>query len=548
MSDNDLLNVPAGNTPLVLPNIPPFVWPEPRMHAGGANYETMPPFEKLMADADLIAGTLVGVTDNTVCWLETIMAQPPPRKVKLIVVAYPAGPTREEHLLRLQKLQGQFIGPKKEIDVRLFPFNRVYGNDYEQMALMPTILQATSVDGKTMFCIGSTGDAGWDAVNPASFNIIFQPDDALRDSWRRWFEYLFSSSARLTPESVRIPHLIPATGDSAAAEKWEAYKRACLNRGKEQRPRPTVEPNTGETTEDGDGMTVDPWDGGRTKLDPLAQRLVQVYAQGHLVTIDDSAWINPLDIPVKAALLLWQPEQSVRTVKHKRAFNLQVLDEATAKHLEECCSVSDLKELSYRLSEGTHWISEKAKNLLEKELESRNLKGQAIIRQAMNGNNEDEFLSQNNDSIRHKLNEMYYFLNLGTSVPEKNFDIIIDEVRKRLKAARNMRIIPKAIYNKIAPPDLTINAPVENWRQPLSLLLQSAEHLRKSLMKDSCSSWPIAEMDIFDDMIVQTGTRQKAQDELSKLKEIEDKAATLNYGPKEKCDEVWKIIRGKKGT
>lgn len=541
MSDNNLINLPTGHPPLVLPNIPPFVWPEPRIHTNDAKYVTLPPFEKFMSDADLIAGALVGVTDKTVQWLETIMANVRPRTVKLVIVLYPASPTREQHLLSLQRLQEKIIVPGKVIDVRLFPLNRVYGNGYEQMALLPTILQATSTDGKTMFCIGSVGDTGRDAVNLASFNIVFQPDDALRDSWRRWFEHLFTRAARLTPETVHIPHLTPAIGDPAAVELWDAYKRNCLNRGTAPLPPPKVELKTGETTHEGDGKLVTAWDNNRTKLDPLAQRLVQVYAQGCLVTIDDSTWINPLDVPVKAALLLWQSELSVGAVKHKQAFNLRVLDEATAKHLGECRSVRDLMSLSYLLSEGSRWISGEAKSLLEEELEARNREGQSIIKRAMDGNNVEAFIEERRDAIRRDLDKMYSLLNQGTSVPENKVSIIFDEVKKRLNTALTERITPGAIYNKVAPPDLTVKAPAENWRQPLSLLLQSARNLRKSLIDGSFPNKFTAAMDVFGDVIVKTNNRQRAQHELVLLKEIEESPD----GPKEKCTDVWNIITGK---
>lgn len=537
MTDDNLFNLPGLSS---LPNTPPFVWPEPRIHAHGASYEEVPPFEKLMGNADLIAGALVGVTDKTVGWLETIMAQARPRKVRLVIVVYPASPTREEHLLSLQGLQDKVIGPEKEIDVRLFPLNRVYGNGYEQMALLPTILQATSADGKTMFCIGSVGDTGWDAVNLASFNVVFQPDDALRDSWRRWFEHLFTSSARLTPDTVRIPYLTPAIGDPAAAEKWEAYK-ACLDWGKEQPPPPKVDTKTGETTTGRDGRPVKRWDDDRTKLDLLAQRLVQVYAQGCLVTIDDSTWINPLDIPVKAALLLWQSELSVGAVKQKQAFNLRVLDEAAAKDLEKCRFVSDLMDLSYLLSQGNRWISEKAKNLLEKELEIRNLEGKEILKNALGGYNIEAFIEKRREVIRRDLDKMYSLLNQGTSVPENKVSIILAEVKTRLKTALTERITPSAIYNRLAPPDLTVNAPVENWRQPLSLLLQSARNLRKSLIDGYFPGKFTAAMDVFGDVIVKTKDRQRAQHELEMLKEIEDGP----NGPKPKCTDVWKIITRK---
>ena len=50
-----------------------MVWPEPRCLAGQASYETQPPFEAILPAADLIAGVLVGLGDETVEWLQWLM-------------------------------------------------------------------------------------------------------------------------------------------------------------------------------------------------------------------------------------------------------------------------------------------------------------------------------------------------------------------------------------------------------------------------------------------------------------------------------------------
>ena len=274
----DMKNEPER---MVLAAAPPLVWPEPRCLAGQADYATHPPFEPAVSTADLVAGVLVGVADKTIQWLQALVALPGARQISLVVVVFPAGPTREEHLITLKLLQAQVAGTQLELNVRLLPVARAFGPDYETMVLPPTVLQAhESSTGRTTLCIGSVGDSGRNNVGLSSFNVVFQPDDALRDAWRRWFQYLFTSAPPLTTESVRIPHLAPAQGDPAAAEMWKAFEESCRGPQPGQPARPEVDPKTGEVTVEADGTKVEPWDGGKTALDPLALSLQQVYAHG----------------------------------------------------------------------------------------------------------------------------------------------------------------------------------------------------------------------------------------------------------------------------
>lgn len=535
-----------------LPINPPLVWPEPRCLAGYASYETHPPFEAIVPAADLIAGVLVGVGDKTIEWLQGLMAIPGPRRVSLVVLAFPAGPTREEHLIALKMLQTQVTGPEQEVAVRLLPVARAFGSDYEMIVLPPTILQAhESSTGRTTLCIGSVGDAGRDPVHPISFNLVFQPDDALRDAWRRWFQYLFASAVPLTTETVRIPPLAPAQGDPAAAEMWREFEAACRGPQTDQLLRPQVDPKTGEVTAEADGTAVKPWDGGKTALDPLAQKLQHVYAHGWLVTVDETTRIKPLAIPVKATLLGQQSERTLGALTQKQSFSLQVLDDVVGKEVEKCRRVNDIMDLlTYLLSMGSHWLPEGAKALFEKELEARNAKGLADLKAALGGDDVPQFVQKRKKRIQGDLDAMYNQLGQGKTVPADKLAAVFSEVQARLTTALSARITPRAVYNKIAPPDLTAKAPDESWTQPLSLLLRSARLVRESLTdayfprRLSGLSFKeqefLAAMDIFGDAILKARDPRRAKTELEELAKIE----TGDAKPKQKCAAVWRIISG----
>jgi hypothetical protein len=537
----------------VLPSATPLVWPEPRFLAQQARYAHHPPFEPLVAKADLIAGVLVGVADKTIQWLQTLVALPDPRCISLVVVVFPGGPTREEHLITLKMIQAQVIGPEQELDIRLLPVARAFGPDYETMIMPPTVFQAhESNTGRTTLCIGSVGDSGKDAVCLTSFNVVFQPDDALRDAWRRWFQYLFASAVPLTTDTVRIPHLAPAQGDPDAAEMWKAFEESCRSPQPDQPSRPEVDPKTGEVIVEADGTKVKPWDGGKTALDPLALKLQQVYAHGWLVTVDETTRIKPLAIPVKATLLGQQSERTLGTLTQKQSFSLQVLDEVVGKEVEKCRRVNDIMDLlTYLLSMGSHWLPEGAKVLFEKELEARNAKGLANLKAALGGDDVPQFVQKRKKKIQEDLDAMYNQLGQGKAVPADKLAAVFSEVQERLTNALSARITPRAVYNKIAPPDLTAKAPDESWTQPLSLLLRSARLMREALTDPyfprrlSGLSFKEPEfqaaLNIFGDVILKDPDPRRAKAELDEL----DKIETGEGKPKEKCAAVWAIVNNR---
>lgn len=530
-----------------LPSTPPLVWPEPRWHAGHGRYVPHPPFQDFLAKVDLLAGVLVGAADSSIHWLETLLSAPIPRRVLLVVVVAPAGPTREEHLKALESLQAQHQGPQKEFQVRVLPADRAVGADYEKSTLPPTTLLAHSTHtGETWLSIGSVGDTGHDDPTIASFNAVFHPDDALRDAWRRWFHYLFESAAPLTTETVRVPHLVPAQGDPAAAELWAAFQQTCLRPAQEHTSPPTVDPETGE-------VEAKPWDDGITALDPLGQIFQQVYASGWLVTVDEATRIKPLSIPVKATLLGQQSARIVGALTQTQAFTLQVLGDEADKAIEKCRKVTDVMELlTYPLSQGNRWLPEAARGLLEKEIESRNEQGRKALREALGGLDIKTFVANRAERIRKNLNEMYRQLGQGDAVPDDKLKAVLDEVERRLTKALDARITPRAVYNRIGAPNLTATAPDENWNQPLSLLTRSARTLRESLAdhyfprKFSGLAFSDADFrracDVFGDVIVQNQESGRAKEELNLIEGILDG----ELPSKEKCRSIWQLITGAK--
>jgi len=550
-----MVNINKATNGETLPAQPPFIWPDARLLAGVANYSEYPPGLGLLTNADLISGVIVGASDVTVRWIEQVLSMQGKRRICLVLVLYPAGPTREKHLKAINMLRAAKDGGEIVIDVHVLPMSNIFDGDCELMTLPPTVLQAVdSATGRTVMSIGSVGDLGYDPLCLGSLNLVFQPDDAMRDAYRRWFQYLFSASSPLTPETCEIPHLTPAPGTPEAAALWDAFQLACSGHDAEP-TKPAVDPETGEVTAEPNGEKTKPWDDGKTALDPLAQIFQAVYSSGWLVTIDEGTRIKPLAIPVKAKLLGQQAERTVGAIKQKQSFSLQVLDESVEKAVEKCRKVTDLMELlAYPLSQGNRWLPNAAKALLTKELEARNEKGTKALGDALGGKDAESvksLIERKKENIRHDLNKMYRELGQGDAVPEDKLNEVLDDMKARLTAALNHRITPRAVYNRIGTPDLTSSALDENWSQPLSLLFRSARILREfhtdpyfprrfvglSFSQDEFQK----ALDVFGDVMASKSQIDRARDELLKLDAIMEE----DIPTKQKCEQVWLLIQGK---
>lgn len=548
MDYEDVHGVGHENSTL-LPVSLPFIWPEGRFHQRLAGYAEAPPSRGLLSDADLISGLLVGIADDTIDWLCELLKAGQSRRARILVVLSPAGPTRERHLRILSQLAALPREEGHSLDVRLIPIGRLFDDDCERSILPPTIIQAhNTTSGATVMSVGSVGNAGHDPVHLCSLNLVFRPDDALRDAWRRWFQFAFEAGAPLTEESLRVPHLVPAPGDPQAAKAWQEFQQACKVPFKKQSSGVTVDADTGEVVSDREGNPVVAWDEGKTALDPLGHLLQQVYANGWLVTVDNTTVIKPLTIPVKATLLGQQSERTVGAVKQRQSFTLQVLDDDVEKSVEKCRKVTDLMDLlTLPLSSGNRWLPESARAMLEEQIEARNAQGKALLEGALGGNDVEAFINKRLTSIRRDLNGMYQQLGQGEAVPEAKLAAVLQEIKARLQAALDTRITPRAVYNRVLPPDLTSTAPDENWNQPLSLLSRSAGILRESLT-DRFFPSRLANVSFsddefraccnpFSDLIVREPGHSRARSELKAIEEI----LAAKKPAKEKCRDVWQL-------
>ena len=153
-------------------------------------------------------------------------------------------------------------------------------------------------------------------------------------------------------------------------------------------------------------------------------------------------------------------------------------------------------------------------------------------------------------SITKDLNQMYRELGQGDCVLAGKLQAVLEDVESRLTNVLIQRITPRPVYNRIGAPDLTSNAPDENWNQPLALLLRTARILRESVTDHYfqrkfkglafTKSEYASTMDVFEDVIVKNPSKRTAQIQLYELDEILNMQRTA----RQKCHSVWNLIKG----
>ena len=542
---------PSGFAPASLPVKPPFLWPDTRYLAKLASYPEMPPMANVVREADLISGVLVDVTKETLNWLHDLLSRNPARRIRLVVVVSPACPTREEHLRELLKLsESQGTEKSSSLEVRILMMSASYGEDCRHAVLPPTTIQAhDSKSGETWTCVGSVGDSGHGPVFTGSLNLVFRSDPALRSAWRKWFQYILSSAAPLNEGTCKIPHLVPPQGTEEAALAWADFMATCAQTGGEESASPTVDPVTGEVIADAEGNPPDPWDGGDTAVEAMAEIFHKIYEEGSLVTVDEGTRIKPFKIPVKAALLGQQAQRNIGNLTQTQTFSLSVLSAIDERELEKCRNINDaMALLTLPLSKGNRFLPNAAKAILDREIEARNTRAKEALKKALGGEDVDDFIKGRLTSIKKDLDQMYKELGQGDAVPDDKLAIVLEEIKTRLTSALNERITPSVVHNNISAPALGTSDPPENWSQPLSLLQHAATRIRESLtdpnFSRSFSKLSFTEEEclqfcnLFSDHLLISQDFKKARKELEQIEQILESDATSRI----KCERVLEIV------
>ena len=460
--------------------VPPFVWPEARIFTKQAEYESQVPLQQLMARAD---GILAVVSDIDRCgarWLhQTLKRETDVAQCRIIVVLYAACATKEGDLQALVDIEAE---TPDRVEFRLhltglwsaLPANILY------------FMEPGRAEGT--LCVGSSPNFGWGEPDPGMANLVFHPDLALTDAWRKWFDWLWLTSAPLTAETAAIPSLVPALGTPEAAQIWARYEEACrlarTNAGLFDEVQVTVDPSTGAVTAatpDGEPVVPPTENLGIPKPDPVAERIARLYDHGAMVTIDKATRSRPLDAPMKPQWFGVESLRQIGAVTREVKYRISIMDKDVLQKLESRRKATRdlLNSFSYPLAEGVRWMPHTARGLFESEMARVNQEGLELLSKVVG--DPDQFVGKQCERISRDANQMYQEFAPGRELPQSVIEEIMADLAARLREATKGHLLPHVTYTPVRFAPVFGSEWSDAWGQAAILLAAIAEYPRRAV-------------------------------------------------------------------
>ena len=287
----------------------------------------------------------------------------------------------------------------------------------------------------------------------------------------------------------------------------------------------------------------------QAEISLMANSILSALSKGKTMAVGKSIRSRALTVPIQASLLGDQTERAVGGLVRKTSFSLNVLDETTARAVENCRGINDLvRLLTFELEGGIKWIPEAAIRLLEGEASVRNEQGVTILRHAI-GDSFDEFLHQQEIVIRQNLKHFAQAAGQETEVPESQVQEIMSDVRERLQPALDGVLTTQPVFAKFDAGNLADTDDDARWAVPYSLLMESALLFRKAATQSSFDrafkfntfdkSSLLEAMNVLSDPMATSPEKERASKEKEQLEAIADSPDTYL----EKCRQIWRLIR-----
>lgn len=534
------------NDEIKLPSKPPFVFPEPRVLAGVAGYNNKIPYAGLLSSAKCIFGAVYGVDDDGAAWLEKQLSDNPAVQCRIILMVYPACPTRETTLMKLLELQNT-MGDR--IRLAIHPVRFFAGHPVNALLI-------ACAEGKNYLLTGSSPNFGLGNEWYGEANFVLEAEAVLSQQWQIFFDYMWYKSSLLNLETARIPELIPAEGSREAAEIWQQYMSffpggSLFANG----PKTDIDALTGEITATAEnGNTVPPVT-AEMNLSPYSSLIVELgslYSQGSQVMVDKLTRIGPLDAPVKPDYFGMRGERRHGGVTRKTQYRISILSQDDLKIIERLKNTMQaaLEHMSYSLSDGVHWMPDTVRPLYQNEINRINSEGGARLKAIVTGD-VAAFVNSNRDRLCRDLDNMYQEVNGGRYMASADVDAILKNLTERLKRALEGKILPEVSYNSISFRDSN-DFDQGSWGQAVRLLRSIALYSRKSITSERYFAMGLmvdrhelrTAMNVLDDAIYKedkNNVNYRARIETEKVHEIVE--GEMNN--QDKCQALLDIIHGK---
>jgi hypothetical protein len=514
---------------------------------GSVPQQFLHPPKTIVSDCTVVTAVTSSLDSHGVDYLRDLLYREEPPDVRLLLLVHATCPTKQKNLFDL---------------LTLLETNRlkVWVLAVEARGQRCTwVLSVRRESPSHVLWTSTAGDFGLlrPVVDEAHF--VTAADPVVVDQFIRWFSRLAATAAPLTPETARIPALVPAVGTSEGTEMWDRYAACCRATASASSDRATDTPTVGvppQTVFEQAVEAVEKQIRKELKIpkpDPLLPQLVQLFEKGDLVTIDKGSRIPPLELPIKAEWFGIPSFREVGVVSREVRYKISVLDERTNKALDaRRGGTSALREkFSFPLADGSRWMPHKAKPLFQAELKRLEEDGRRLLGTIVSGTPE-EWVASKRDLVTRDAARQYKEFHPGKRLPKETIDEILKALADRFRKATSANFLPKVSFVKTGF-RLGLGGDsehVSDWATARTLLRAVAEYPRRALttrdyffrgLKVSKEDLLMA-MNVVDDPLVTEWSETRSLKTASAELEVLDQIDQSERSDRDKCELILHLL------
>jgi hypothetical protein len=522
----------------------PYFWPDPRSIEDILGYEHQPPFDEVLRSSRAVIGIVAAPGPHSVERLRTWLQSNEKLNASIIVAVYPTCGTRSETMR-------EFVALAHDYGERL----KIRVSSIDRVTARPTSVFYFQTQGTETphVALTPTEDLGADQEDRLKLNLVCRIDAAATRALANTLEYEWAESVDLDEPGVAdIPHLVLPQATEEARRMWEQYRQAWVRR--REPPKLNFDPETGMVTRlaaDGSPEPTIFEESGVEVPSLLAEGLSRVYEKGHLITVDKSSRVPPLDAPVNPRVLGDEAEREAGTIKRTVAVRISIFSPSDLKGLERLrkAPTALLQYFTFALHDGVRWMPDAARPLFLEELDRIAAEGHDTIRRIVKGDTR-AFVASKREILERDLAKMLSDLGRETVVTASMTDEVLQVLESRLQTGQRLSFAPRFSFSSIQMASRSESEP-EDWGQEANFLLEIAEFPRvmatSPRMQRGCPipAWDLVQaMDVLGDPFVPEFNNRLA--ESSALAEIEllTDIRKAEISPLERCRLVWSLLKG----
>jgi len=502
------------------------------------------PPKAMAVDCTALTAVASSLDSHGVDYLRELLSGAQPPEVRLVLLVHATCPTKENDLFDLLTL----------VDMNRLKVWVLAVKAWGQRCSW--VLGVRRDSPAHVLWTSTAGDFGLMPPAVDEVHLVTAADPLIADQFISWFSHLAANGAPLTPETARIPALVPAQGTREGAEMWERYAACCRATASAALPptdadTPTAQP---PAVIEQAAKVVEEQIRAELKMpkpDLLLPHLIELFEKGDLVTIDKGSRIPPLELPIKAEWFGIPSFREVGVISREVRYKISVLDERSNRALEaRRKGTSGLREkFSFPLADGSRWMPHKAKPFFQAELKRLEEAGRTLLGSIVSGDPK-EWVESKRDLVTRDANRQYEEFHPGERMPEQTIQEILNALIERFRKAKSAHFLPKVSFVKTSFRLGGDSEQVSAWAAARTLLRAVAEYPRSAL-KDRAYFFRgllvseedlLTAMNVIEDPLVtewfKRRSLQTAREELEVLDQIDES----DRSDRDKCELILDVL------